>query len=131
MSSTSCSIQRIKFCKIDKAAVIPRRQTTGAAGYDLHSIENVCIGPQESVIIRTGLFILLRPEIFGMIFSRSGLSYKNGIEVKNSYVVDRKEIVITVVNNTNIPFVVESGMRVAQLVFIKKDERRFNRVGSS
>ncbi|EED43626.1 deoxyuridine 5'-triphosphate nucleotidohydrolase [Enterocytozoon bieneusi H348] len=114
-------IKYVKFYKIHKDAVIPKRYSEGAAGYDLTSINNAIIQPHEGVIINTGLFIDLHPSLFGMIVSRSGLSIRNGIEVKNSYIEDRKEIKITLFNNTNIPFTIEKSMRIAQMILIRKN----------
>ncbi|KAL6120517.1 deoxyuridine 5 triP nucleotidohydrolase [Nucleospora cyclopteri] len=116
----------VKFYKIKKEAVVPKRHTEGAAGYDLCSQQNVAIHPSECVTIKTGLFIDLEKDLFGMIVARSGLSFKHGIEIKNSYVKDREEICIHLQNNGTEPFQVEKFMRVAQLVFIKKEERRYS-----
>ena len=115
----------IKFYKVDVNAVVPERHSTGAAGYDLRSIQNVVVNPNEFVTIKTGLFIDLKNDILGIILSRSGLSFKNGLEVKNSYVVDRKEMEVTLFNNSLQPFQVEKGMRIAQLVFMKKNEKGY------
>merc|ERR1712131_436486 len=94
----------VKFYKVNREAVIPKRHTDGAAGYDLCSLNNVVIQPNECVTIKTGLFIDLEKDLFAMIVSRSGLSYKNGIEVKNSYVQDREEMCIHMQNNSDVSF---------------------------
>lgn len=119
------SFSKVKFYKISECSIAPERHTDGAAGYDLRSIENATINPSETVIVKTGLFIDLPKHIFGMILSRSGLSVKFGLEVKNSYVTDREEICVTLHNNTMQPFHVEKGMRIAQLVFMEKNEKKF------
>lgn len=122
--SPSLSTNFVKFYKMNMDAVVPERHSDGAAGYDLRSVDNVSIQPHEAVVVKTGLFIDLNPELFAMVLARSGLAYKNGIEVKNSYVMDRREIEITLKNNKDEIFTVEKGMRVAQMVFFKKAEMR-------
>ncbi|OQS55663.1 DUT1 [Ecytonucleospora hepatopenaei] len=115
----------VKFYTMTETAIAPERHTDGAAGYDLRSIQNAMLMPGESVKIKTGLFIDLPNEYFGIILSRSGLSVKNGIEVVNSYVEDRKEIEVSLLNHSSQPFNIEIGMRIAQLVFMEKNEKKF------
>ena len=68
--------------KLHPDAFLPKRMTSGSAGYDLYSLEDGIIKPGEKVIVRTGISIRLpTSKCFASIRSRSGLSYKYSIEV--------------------------------------------------
>jgi dUTP pyrophosphatase len=113
---------RVKIVKLKPNAVLPAYQTEHAAGMDLHA----CIdGPQtlqpfERALIPTGLAIELPTGLEAQIRARSGLSIKNGITMVNGVgTIDsdyRGEVGMLVINLGNEPFVIEPGMRVAQMV---------------
>ncbi len=109
----------VEFIPLSYEALVPKRQTNGAAGYDIHTISSGVIPPFTLKQIKPGFKLNMYDGIIGVIFARSGLNIKNGIEIKNSYVNDDEEIVINVYNNSNNTFVYQKGMRIAQLVFFK------------
>ena len=80
----------------------------------------------ERALIPTGLFIELQQGYEAQIRPRSGLAFKNGITVLNSPgTIDadyRGEIKVLLVNLSNIPFVVNDGERVAQMVIAKHEQ---------
>lgn len=95
----------------------------GASGIDLKAdIEhNILIPAHEWRLITTGLRLEIPQGFEGQIRSRSGLALKEGIHVLNSPgTIDasyRGEIGVILHNVSNKMFVVEPGMRIAQLVF--------------
>jgi dUTP pyrophosphatase len=101
------------------AARIPRRQTPGAAGYDLHASENICIYPGKRALVSTGLAIALPHGVYGRIAPRSSLAVKSGIQV-GAGVIDadyRGEIKVLLFNHSkNHQFQVNEGDRIAQLI---------------
>lgn len=114
----------IKIAKKDDGLPIPKKATDGSAGFDLmaslRDVESVVLQSGEIKLIPTGIFICLPVSCFAMICSRSGLALKNGIFVLNSPgIIDsdyRGEIGVILANFSKQPFIVEHGMRIAQLV---------------
>lgn len=108
------------FKKLTEDAVIPRYQTKGSVGLDLHSIEALEINPGERAIVRTGLSIELVPSLEAQIRSRSGLAAKNGVFVLNSPgTIDSDytgEIKVILFNSGKEVFTINKHDRVAQLV---------------
>lgn len=105
--------------KIHPKATIPSRGSSGAVGYDLYSVSDDVIPPQERVMIPTGITVKIPPGYYGRIAPRSGYAYKYGIDVLAG-VIDpdyRGEIGVILLNTSrDTPFEVSVGQRVAQLV---------------
>jgi dUTP pyrophosphatase len=108
-------------------AVLPQRAYEGDGGFDLAACESVVIGPGERAVLGTGLAVALPSGYAAFVQPRSGLAARNGITIVNSPgLVDsgyRGEILV-VLHNTDReqPFVVEPGMRIAQLVVVRLPE---------
>lgn len=111
----------VTFKALSKSAMVPKRQTAGAAGYDLHSISTGTIPPLGSARVRTGFSLNIPFNLFGIVLGRSGLAVRHGIEVKASYVKNGEEIVVHLHNNGDTPFSYEKHMRIAQLIFARMD----------
>lgn len=104
-------------------AVVPQRAYTGDAGLDLASCERVELGPGERALVGTGLAVAIPQGYAGFVQPRSGLAARHGLSVVNSPgLVDsgyRGELRVVLLNTDRTePFVVEPGMRVAQLVVL-------------
>jgi len=104
-------------------AVVPERAYDGDAGLDLASCERVELGPGERATVGTGIAVAIPPGHAGFVQPRSGLAERHGITIVNSPgLVDsgyRGELKV-VLHNTDAreAFVVEPGMRIAQLVVV-------------
>jgi dUTP pyrophosphatase len=111
---------KLKIKKLNSEAVIPAYQTKEAAGFDLHSIEDVVINPGERKLIGTGLAFEIEFGYEVQIRPRSGLAFKHGITVLNSPgTIDsdyRGEIKVLLINHSNSPFEIKKGERIAQAV---------------
>jgi dUTP pyrophosphatase len=113
---------------------LPSYETIASAGMDLRAnlIEAVTLAPLERTIIKTGLFIALPIGYEAQVRPRSGLAAKNGITVLNAPgTVDadyRGEIGVILVNLSNVPFVIENGERIAQLVIAKHERADWTEV---
>ena len=119
----------IKFKKLDERATIPEYKTAGSAGFDLQVLLNndrEILKKGEIKLFKTGLAMGLPNGYEAQVRSRSGLSLKNGIIVLNAPgTVDsdyRGEIGIIAMNCGNEDFVVENGMRLAQMVIAKYEK---------
>jgi dUTP pyrophosphatase len=90
---------------------------------DLHAVEVVTIGPGATKLVPTGLAIELPPGYEAQIRPRSGLALKYGITLPNSpATIDpgyRGEIKVIVHNLGQMPFTVEPGERIAQMVIAR------------
>jgi dUTP pyrophosphatase len=108
-------------------AVVPQRAYTGDAGLDLASCERVELGPGERALVGTGLAVAIPEGYAGFVQPRSGLAARHGLTVVNSPgLVDsgyRGELRVVLLNTDRTePFVVEPGMRIAQLVVLQFPE---------
>jgi dUTP pyrophosphatase len=99
-------------------AKVPTKATPGAAGWDLYSAEDLVIPAGTWASVETGVAVSLPGSHVGLIWPRSGLAVRHGIDVLAG-VVDsdyRGGVAVVLVNHGWEPFAVETGMRVAQLV---------------
>lgn len=109
--------------------VIPKRATEGSAGYDLSSIEDITIMPQEIKLIPTGLKVLMPKNEALFVFPRSSLAIKKGLMMSNSVgVIDADyygntdnegHIMVPLINIKNEPVQILKGERIAQGVFLQ------------
>lgn len=113
------SIQRLR-----DDAVVPTRAYAGDAGLDLASCERVELGPGERATVATGLAVAIPDGYAGFVQPRSGLASRHGITIVNTPgLVDsgyRGELKVILLNtDATEVFVVEPGMRIAQLVVMQ------------
>ncbi len=101
---------------------LPAYATSGSAGLDLTAAleEAFELGPGERALIPAGISISLPDGYEAQIRPRSGLAAKHGVTVLNSPgTVDadyRGEIKVILINHGEEPFIIERGMRIAQMV---------------
>jgi len=104
-------------------AHVPGQAYGGDAGVDLAACERVELAPGERAVVPTGLAVEIPDGYAGFVQPRSGLAARHGIGIVNSPgLIDsgyRGEIRVVLLNTDHeAPFVVEPGMRIAQLVVI-------------
>jgi dUTP pyrophosphatase len=110
--------------RLHDGAVVPSRAYAGDAGLDLSACERVELGPGERATVGTGLAVAIPDGYAGYVQPRSGLAAKHGITIVNTPgLVDsgyRGELKVILLNtDAHAPFVVEPGMRIAQLVLLQ------------
>jgi len=108
-------------------AVLPDRAYSGDAGLDLTACERVELGPGERATVSTGLAVAIPDGYAGFVQPRSGLAARHGITIVNAPgLVDsgyRGELQVVLLNtDAREPFVVERGMRIAQMVILPVPE---------
>ena len=113
--------------RLRDGAIVPRRAYAGDAGLDLAACERAELGPGERAVVPTGLAVAIPEGYAGFVQPRSGLAAKHGIAVVNSPgLVDsgyRGELRVVLLNTDRRErFVVEPGMRIAQLVVLPVPE---------
>ncbi|MEN3313328.1 MAG: dUTP pyrophosphatase [Actinomycetota bacterium] len=104
-------------------AIVPERAYAGDAGLDLSACEHVELRPGERALVGTGLAVAIPEGYAGFVQPRSGLAARHGLTVVNSPgLVDsgyRGELRVVLLNtDEKEPFLVEPGMRIAQLVVL-------------
>jgi dUTP pyrophosphatase len=119
---------------------IPKRATEGSAGYDLSSIEDITIMPQEIKLIPTGLKVLMPKNEALFVFPRSSLAIKKGLMMSNSVgVIDADyygnsdnegHIMVPLINMRNEPVQILKGERIAQGVFLQYQKTSDDEAGN-
>ena len=113
--------------RLREDAILPTRAYTGDAGLDLAACERCELAPGERAAVPTGLAVAIPEGYAGFVQPRSGLALEHGIAVLNSPgLVDsgyRGELRVVLLNTDRRErFVVEPGMRIAQLVVLRVPE---------
>src|SRR3954449_11136752 len=114
-------------------AVLPERAYPGDAGLDLSACGRHELAPGERAVVGTGLAVAIPEGYAGFVQPRSGLADRHGITIVNSPgLIDsgyRGELKVILLNTDNAQaFVVEPGMRVAQLVVLAVPAVQFTEV---
>ncbi len=108
---------------------LPDYETASSAGMDLRAYlpeGPITLKPMQRMLIPTGLFMEIPEGYEGQVRPRSGLAIKSGITVLNTPgTIDadyRGEVKIILINLSDSDFVINSGDRVAQIVFAKCEQ---------
>ena len=113
----------IKFKRLTETSVTPARKTEVAAGFDIYSDQDLArVHFGQVASISTGIAVAIPDGFVGLIKPRSGLAVSRGVDTMAG-VIDsdyRGEIrVVMTVHSTDIvPFRVERGERIAQLIVV-------------
>ena len=110
---------------------IPKKATKGSSGYDLKAAitDYVIISPGYRFLVPTGISLKIPEYMEAQVRPRSGLAAKHGMTVLNSPgTIDSDytgEIKVILINSGQNDFVLERGMRIAQLVFAQSLQCEF------
>jgi len=111
---------------------LPAYATSGAAGMDVVSAEDVTLAPGARHAVATGLAMAIPQGYEVQVRPRSGLALKHGITVPNTPgTIDsdyRGELKVILINLGTEPFVIARGDRVAQLVLAPVVQAAWNEV---
>ena len=104
-------------------ATLPTQAYPGDAGLDLAACDRIELAPGERAMVGTGLAVAIPDGYAGYVQPRSGLAARHGITIVNTPgLIDsgyRGELRIVLLNtDARESFVVEPGMRIAQLVVL-------------
>ena len=113
--------------RLREDAIIPERAYAGDAGFDLAACERVELEPGERATVGTGLAVAIPEGYAGFVQPRSGLAARHGITIVNTPgLVDsgyRGELRVILLNtDSREAFIIERGMRIAQLVVVPTPE---------
>jgi dUTP pyrophosphatase len=126
-------VAKVEIKAFREGALIPKKATEGAAGYDLCACipdftSGMMIHPHNSLIVPTGLNVNIPEGYEIQIRPRSGLAAKHGVTVLNTpgtidcdYSGDGEDFELKVIlfNHNKIPFTINDGDRIAQMVVAK------------
>jgi dUTP pyrophosphatase len=122
--------------RLSKEASLPKYETEGSSGLDLAACvdKNIEIKPGKSEIIPTGLAVSIPQNFEIQIRPRSGLAAKSQISVLNTPgTIDsdyRGELKVILINLSGKSFIVEKGLRIAQMVLCPVIKAKFKEVES-
>ena len=118
--------------KLNEKAIVPTYGSAFAAGADLYACEEnaVTVEAGETKLIHTGIAMAIPEGYVGLVYARSGLASKRGLAPANKVgVIDsdyRGEVMVALHNHGSVPQTVESGERIAQIVFTPYVAAEFN-----
>ena len=113
---------------IYEAIRLPRRATAKSAGYDFYAPTRLCIAPNQTVTVATGIRALMPDDWCLLIYPRSGLGFKYKLRLNNTVgVIDADysdsdnegHIFIRMTNESDQPLEIEQGAAFAQGIFTK------------
>lgn len=104
---------------LDPQSRVPTKAHDADAGFDLYSNIKTVIPPKQRKTVSTGIVLQMPEHMAGLIWPRSGLSVKQGIDVLAG-VVDsgyRGEIMVCLYNTSDENVHIRTGDRIAQIIF--------------
>ena len=121
----------INVKKVEPNAIIPTRANQSDAGWDLYSLTNRSLAPQQRAMYRTGIALQIPEGYVGLVWPRSGLSVKSGVDVLAG-VIDsgyRGEVQVCLLNTSHEDWVeIKEGDRIAQILFQEVPEFQLQQV---
>lgn len=110
-----------------KGDYLPQYAHKGDAGADLRAVEDQVIAPRSRELVATGIRLEIPEGYAGLIWPRSGLAVKLGLDC-GAGVIDshyRGEIKVLLFNHSNDEIRIQSGDRIAQLIIQKVETVEF------
>jgi len=134
-------MKKIQIKLIDKRLgnefPMPDYATQGSAGLDLCACidEDLIINPNSTVLMSAGFAIYIADKSFAaMLLPRSGLGHKHGIVLGNlTGLIDsdyQGEIFVSCWNRGDVPFTIQPGDRIAQMIIVPVAQPHFEFVDS-
>jgi dUTP pyrophosphatase len=112
---------------VGPGGALPEYASAAAAGADLRASEAVELAPGARAAVATALRLEIPPGHVGLVWPRSGLAVRHGIDTLAG-VIDsdyRGELKVVLVNHGDEPFRIAAGDRVAQLLVQRVERVRF------
>ena len=83
-SWVSSSLTEKEIREIYDGIKLPKRATSGSAGYDFYTPISITLKPGEDMVIQTGIRCEMNENLALLIYPRSGLGFKNYMRLANS-----------------------------------------------
>jgi len=120
-------MKKLKIVRLSKAVPLPNYALSGDAGFDLYVNEEVTVLPMGRASLNTGYKMEIPRGCTGIIYEKSGLSFKHGI-ITYGNVIDsgyRGEVHVGVFNLSDTPYTFHAGDKVAQMIIHSYEEVKF------
>ncbi|MEN9621658.1 MAG: hypothetical protein RLZZ67_92 [Candidatus Parcubacteria bacterium] len=120
----------LKVVRISDKVPAPSFGIKGDAGFDLFVSERLTIESMGRASINTGYKMEIPKGCTGIIYEKSGLSFKHGI-ITYGNVIDsgyRGEVHVGVFNLSKEPYTFEPGHKVAQMIIHSYEDVKFKEV---
>lgn len=110
------------------SVILPKRATTGSAGYDFFAPETFTVKPRETIKIATGVRVKIDEGWVLKIYPRSSLGFKYRLSLNNTvgiidsdyyYADNEGHIFIKMTNCGDKELTVEKGKAFAQGIFVE------------
>lgn len=121
---------KIKIKKLYPNAKIPSYAHPGDAGMDFYTREQVVIEPGQAGTLPTGIAMEIPEGYVGLVWEKSGLAFKHGIQLLGG-VIDagfRGEITMRAYNTSDATHVFEMGDKIAQMLIQPVHQVQFEEV---
>jgi dUTP pyrophosphatase len=112
---------QIKIKKLHKDAKLPTHGHPGDAGMDFYTVDEVRFPPHKQGRVNTGVAIEIPEGYVGLVWDKSSISFNKGLKVMGG-VIDagyRGEVIMNLLNVTDLEVVLEKGQKVAQMIIQK------------
>ena len=109
----------VSYKLLTESAQMPFKAHRSDAGFDVFADETCFIFAKDRKTVKTGISLEMPENMAGLVWPRSGLSVKKGIDVLAG-VIDsgyRGEIMVCLYNTSDEDVEIEKGDRIAQIVF--------------
>ena len=109
----------LKFKKLHPDAKLPTKHHTTDTGFDIYAVEEKRIRPHDSAEVETGIQVAyIQPGYWYQVSPRSGLGFKHSLQphlgtIDQDY---RGHLSVKLYNFSDIPYHVQAGDRIAQLI---------------
>ena len=124
------SLLPVQYYSENPEFTVPTNAYDDDAGYDLYAAETVTILPQSCEGVNCAFHMAIPRGYYGKIFSRSGY-LKHHLVTAAGGVIDsgyRGELFVFLFNHGKNLVTFKSGSKVAQIVFMKKENVKFVKV---
>ena len=128
VSANNCCIKfkhkkLLKIQKLSPSAILPTKATKKSIGYDIYADDSTTVSSSNNQLIDTGLAMTPPQGSYIRIAPRSGLAFKNKIQI-NTGVIDpgyTGEIKVLLSNCSSKPFHINQGDKIAQIILEKAE----------
>jgi dUTP pyrophosphatase len=112
--------------KVDGTGTLPVYATDGSAGADLFASADGVLEPRTRAAVATGIRLQIPPGYVGLVWPRSGLAVRHGVDTLAG-VIDsdyRGEVMVVLINHGSTTVRITAGDRIAQVLFQKVERAR-------
>lgn len=127
----------VSIKRIDSSLPLPQYATHGAVGFDIVTRETTVVEPGKIALVPGNVVVKVPEGYMLLIVPRSSMPRKKGLVCPHSigvidqdYHGDADELLVQVQNITDAPVTVERGERIAQGIFVKVEQAKWNEVTS-